>query len=235
MGWIRRLFSRRLEADLDKELRFHFESQVADKVRSGIPESEAVGSHESSSAGSRQIKEDCRERRGTIWLQSASAGCSLRSSPAGEITWLYADGGADSGPRHRRNHGDLHARAAGDVAISACRQAGSVVAYRRSAHCCDWEDTASDSDGEAGNWSLLVGSIQAIPRKHAGDSRSGSLQAGNMPLVVQRSSSSGPPDTANGSYVSGNFFSGLWAFPAGAVRLFASSADDLEGAPPVAW
>ena len=37
MGWLRRLFSReRLEADLDKELRFHFESQVADKVRSGI-------------------------------------------------------------------------------------------------------------------------------------------------------------------------------------------------------
>ena len=42
MGWLRRLFSReRLEADLDKELRFHFEYQVADKVRSGIPESEA--------------------------------------------------------------------------------------------------------------------------------------------------------------------------------------------------
>ena len=42
MGWIRRLFFRkRLEADLDKELRFHFEFQVAEKVRSGIPESEA--------------------------------------------------------------------------------------------------------------------------------------------------------------------------------------------------
>ena len=42
MGWLRRLFSRkRLEADLDKELRFHIESQVADKIGSGIPESEA--------------------------------------------------------------------------------------------------------------------------------------------------------------------------------------------------
>ena len=42
MSWIRRLFSRkRLENDLDKELHFHFESQVTDKVRSGISESEA--------------------------------------------------------------------------------------------------------------------------------------------------------------------------------------------------
>ena len=33
MAWLRRLFSRkRLEVDLDKELRFHFESQVADHV-----------------------------------------------------------------------------------------------------------------------------------------------------------------------------------------------------------
>jgi hypothetical protein len=39
MSWLRRLFSRkRLERDLDKELRFHFESQVEDKVRSGVAE-----------------------------------------------------------------------------------------------------------------------------------------------------------------------------------------------------
>jgi hypothetical protein len=71
MGWIRRLFSReRLEADLDKELRFHFESQVADKVRSGIPESEARRLTRIEFGGIEQIKEDCRERRGTMWLES---------------------------------------------------------------------------------------------------------------------------------------------------------------------
>ncbi|HEX4037824.1 MAG TPA: ABC transporter permease [Acidobacteriaceae bacterium] len=71
MGWIRRLFSReRLEADLDKELRFHFENQVADKVRSGIPESEARRLTRIEFGGIEQIKEDCRERRGTMWLES---------------------------------------------------------------------------------------------------------------------------------------------------------------------
>jgi hypothetical protein len=71
MGWLRRLFFReRLEADLDKELRFHFESQVADKVRSGIPESEARRLTRIEFGGIEQIKEDCRERRGTLWLES---------------------------------------------------------------------------------------------------------------------------------------------------------------------
>ncbi len=71
MGWLRRLFSReRLEADLDKELRFHFENQVADKVRSGIRESEARRLTRIEFGGIEQIKEDCRERRGTMWLES---------------------------------------------------------------------------------------------------------------------------------------------------------------------
>ncbi len=71
MGWLRRLFSReRLEADLDKELRFHFENQVAEKVRSGIPESEARRLTRIEFGGIEQIKEDCRERRGTMWLES---------------------------------------------------------------------------------------------------------------------------------------------------------------------
>jgi putative ABC transport system permease protein len=59
-----------LEADLDKELRFHFENQVADKVRSGLPESEARRLTQIEFGGIEQIKEDCRERRGTMWLES---------------------------------------------------------------------------------------------------------------------------------------------------------------------
>jgi hypothetical protein len=39
MSWLQRLLARkRMEIDLDKELRFHFEAQVADKMRSGTPE-----------------------------------------------------------------------------------------------------------------------------------------------------------------------------------------------------
>jgi putative ABC transport system permease protein len=59
-----------LEADLDKELRFHYENQVADKVRSGIAESEARRLTRIEFGGIEQVKEDCRERRGTMGLES---------------------------------------------------------------------------------------------------------------------------------------------------------------------
>lgn len=38
MSWLQRLFARkRMEIELDMELRFHFEAQVTDKVRAGVP------------------------------------------------------------------------------------------------------------------------------------------------------------------------------------------------------
>lgn len=71
MSWLRRLFSRkRMEFELDRELQFHFESQVADKVRSGIAESEARRLTRIEFGGMEQVKEDCRESRGTMWLES---------------------------------------------------------------------------------------------------------------------------------------------------------------------
>lgn len=71
MSWLKRLFFRqRLERDLDKELRFHFETQVADKVRNGIPEQEARRLTRIEFGGLDQIKEDCRESRGTMGLES---------------------------------------------------------------------------------------------------------------------------------------------------------------------
>ena len=71
MSWLQRLFARRrMDRDLDKEIQFHIESQVADKVRSGIPETEARRLTRLEFGGSEQIKEDCRQSRGTMWLES---------------------------------------------------------------------------------------------------------------------------------------------------------------------
>lgn len=71
MSWLQRLISRKkMEVDLDKELRFHFETQVVDKMRSGSPESEARRLTRLEFGGIDQIKEDCRESRGTVWLES---------------------------------------------------------------------------------------------------------------------------------------------------------------------
>ena len=71
MNWFARLFrSRRLEAELDRELRFHIESQVADKVAAGMPEAEARRMTQLQFGGVEQVKEDCRESRGTLWVAS---------------------------------------------------------------------------------------------------------------------------------------------------------------------
>jgi predicted permease len=59
-----------MEIELDKELRFHFEAQVADKVRAGIAESEARRRTRLEFGGLGQIKERCRESRGTMWVES---------------------------------------------------------------------------------------------------------------------------------------------------------------------
>ena len=87
MSWLTRVFSRkRLETDLDKELRFHFETQVADKIRSGLSEIEARRLTRLEFGGIDQIKEDCRERRGTLWIESLAQDLGyglrqLRKSP----------------------------------------------------------------------------------------------------------------------------------------------------------
>src|ERR1700733_9224197 len=71
MSWLRRLFAREgMEDELDRELRFHFELQVAEKKRSGISESEARRLTRLEFGGIDQIKEDCRESRGTMWIES---------------------------------------------------------------------------------------------------------------------------------------------------------------------
>ncbi len=58
------------------------------------------------------------------------------------------------------------------------------------------------------------------------------MQAGNTPLAVRRAGSAGAPDTANGQFVSGNFFQTL-GVSAWRGRLL-SDADDQEGVPLVA-
>jgi len=68
MNWLQRLLkTRQMEEQLDAELRFHFEAQVTDKVRDGMSGSEARRKTRIEFGGLEQIKQECRESRGTMW------------------------------------------------------------------------------------------------------------------------------------------------------------------------
>ena len=100
-------------------------------------------------------------------------------------------------------------------------------------HCCQWEGYSQNSEGELSDWSLFPWEAYKLFRADAtGFQDLAALQAGNMPLAVHHAGSSGPLDTANGQYVSGNFFQTL-GVSAWRGRLLID-ADDQEGAPPVA-
>lgn len=58
------------EGELDDELRFHLEQQVAKYVESGITEAEAVRRARLEFGGLAQVKDECREARGTSSVET---------------------------------------------------------------------------------------------------------------------------------------------------------------------
>jgi len=132
MSWLQALFARkRMEIDLDKELRFHFESQVADKVRSGIAENEARRLTRLEFGSIERIKEDCRESRGALWLESGRAGHSLQPSPTPQIPWLHVHRSAHTGARHRRHHRNFHSDSGCSQALTSGSRPCSTCSRRR--------------------------------------------------------------------------------------------------------
>ena len=99
--------------------------------------------------------------------------------------------------------------------------------------CCNWGGYSQGSDDEPNDWGLFPWEAYQLFRANTpGFQDLAALQAGNAALGVRRAGSEAPPDTANGQYVSGNFFRTL-GVSAWRGRLL-TDADDQEGAPPVA-
>jgi predicted permease len=60
---------KQVEDELDEELRFHFDRQVEKLMRSGMSEQEAKRQARLSFGGHEQVKEDCRDARGTSFIE----------------------------------------------------------------------------------------------------------------------------------------------------------------------
>jgi hypothetical protein len=69
VNWWQRLRNRdRLERELDAELRYHFDREVADNIRMGMSQEEACRRARLDLGGDDQLKESCRDARGTWWV-----------------------------------------------------------------------------------------------------------------------------------------------------------------------
>jgi putative ABC transport system permease protein len=234
MGWLRQLFTRqRRYNELSESIREHLEEKIADLTDRGMTRQEAERTARRDFGNVTRIEERSRE----IWQWPTVEGIvadvrfalrQLIKSPGFTITavlTLALGIGATT----------AIFTLVQQVVLQSLPVARPDQLWRigDQPHCCDWGGYSQDSDGEAGNWSLFSWEAYKLFRANTpGFQDLAALQAGNMPLAVQRSSSSGPPDTANGQYVSGNFFQTL-GVSASRGRLFVD-ADDLEGSPPVA-
>src|SRR6202046_4483702 len=66
MAWWR---GKQMEEQLDKELRFHIEQHAADLIARGHPPEQALRAARLAFGGPEQVKEECRDARGTRWIE----------------------------------------------------------------------------------------------------------------------------------------------------------------------
>ncbi|MGH9856018.1 MAG: permease prefix domain 1-containing protein, partial [Blastocatellia bacterium] len=70
MTWWHRLWRRKkMEEQLEKELRFHLDQHTADLIAQGLDPEEARRQARLALGGPEQVKEQCRDARGTRWLE----------------------------------------------------------------------------------------------------------------------------------------------------------------------
>src|ERR1700682_1781420 len=67
--WHRLLRRNKLEEQLDKEMRFHLDQHASDLIARGYDAEEARRQARLALGGPEQVKEECRDARGTRWLE----------------------------------------------------------------------------------------------------------------------------------------------------------------------
>ncbi len=70
MNWWQRLLRRnKMEEQLEKEMRFHLEQHANELIASGVSPTEARRRARMALGGPEQVKEECRDARGTRWVE----------------------------------------------------------------------------------------------------------------------------------------------------------------------
>ena len=108
MTWWQRLRRRNeLEQQLDAELRDHLERQVTDYVQAGMSEEDARRRARLAFGGLDQVKEQCRDVRGTRWLEEFFQDIRYGARPAGQAPRLHDRRGPVARAGHRGDLDDL--------------------------------------------------------------------------------------------------------------------------------
>jgi macrolide transport system ATP-binding/permease protein len=228
MSWWRRLFaSRRMERDLESELRFHMEQQVADKVRAGMTEQEAQRVARLEFGGLQQVKEDCRESRGTLWVSSVVQDLrltlrQLRKAPGFAITavlTLALGIGANTSIFTL-----VHS-----ILLRSLPVADPSHLYRiGDRNDCCYYDSFQNEDGD---FDLFSYDLYLHFRQSAAEfEQLAAVEAGGIDFSVRSGTVPGKPMRAE--YVSGNYFNmlGVGAYAGRPL----GDDDDNPGAPPAA-
>ena len=114
---------KKLEHDLGKELQFHIAERVSAFKSMGLSEDEARRKVRQEFGGMEQVKEECREARGTLWLESTIQDLrytlrSLRKTPGFTCTAILTRAG------YRSKHGYFYAGPRGHAEIAPRCEAG---------------------------------------------------------------------------------------------------------------
>ncbi|HYK36391.1 ABC transporter permease [Alloacidobacterium sp.] len=229
---LRALFRRNtVEAELDDELRFHFEHEVEKYRKTGMNEDEARRRARMSFGGQEQVKEDCREARGTGLIESGLQDIryalrQLRKTPGFTITavlTLALGIGANCAIFTLVNAVLLK-----NLPVTDPK---TLVRLGNNDDCCVGEGT----NGDSGEYSLFSTDTYEQLKKNAPEFEElAAIQAGFTfrPVTVRRDGNGELARSVMGEFVSGNYFRTFGLKPQ-TGRLF-TDADDVQGAPMVA-
>lgn len=231
------VYRRTVDAELDCEVRSHFESLKQQYMREGMAVEEAARAAGIELGGVEQVKEQVRDQRAGNWVSSIFGDCrfalrQLKKSPGfaavAILTLALGIGGTTAIFTLVQQ---VMLRPLPVFQPEQLWRVGDAV------YCCyaNGYTQGDDSRSPSNDWNLFSWEAYKIFRAStSGFEELAAFQVGeaNAHLGVRRAGSPAGAEPRNGEYVSGNFFKAL-GISAWRGRLF-DDADDQEGAPPVA-